>query len=212
MDVLKALAGYLEAGDQEKVRELTEQAIEQGLSARQILDDGLIAAMNRVGDLFRSRDIFLPDVLLAAKAMYAGIGLLKPLLSAEQVESRGRIVIGTVQGDLHDIGKNLVGIMLRGAGFDVIDLGNDVAPETFVDSAVREEARVIGMSALLTTTMPGMRNVVDLLARRGFAGKIKTIVGGAPVTRQYAREIGADAYAFDAANAVLVVKGLMEGS
>jgi 5-methyltetrahydrofolate--homocysteine methyltransferase len=212
MDVLKALAGYLEAGDQEKVRELTEQAIEQGLSARQILDDGLIAAMNRVGDLFRSRDIFLPDVLLAAKAMYAGIGLLKPLLSAEQVESRGRIVIGTVQGDLHDIGKNLVGIMLRGAGFDVIDLGNDVAPETFVDSAVREEARVIGMSALLTTTMPGMRNVVDLLARRGFAGKIKTIVGGAPVTRQYAREIGADAYAFDAASAVLVVKGLMEGS
>ncbi len=164
--------------------------------------------MNVIGRLFRDHEIFLPDVLLAARAMYAGLDVLKPLLVSENVPTAGKVVIGTIQGDLHDIGKNLVGIMLRGAGFDVIDLGNDVAPEKFVETATRENAQVIGMSALLTTTMTGMQRVVELLDAKGQRGRIKTIIGGAPVTAEYAREIGADAFGFDAASAVERVKEL----
>jgi 5-methyltetrahydrofolate--homocysteine methyltransferase len=165
--------------------------------------------MSVVGDRFREHEIFLPDVLLAARAMYAGMDLLKPLLIREGIPSIGRVVIGSVRGDLHDIGKNLVGIMLKGAGFDVIDLGHDVPPERMVTTAMEQEASVIGMSALLTTTMPVMREVVDLLRRANPDGRIRTIVGGAPVTHAFAREIGADAYGFDAANAVDVVKDLV---
>ena len=141
--------------------------------------------------------------------MYAALDVLKPLLAQDGVPSAGRVVVGTVQGDLHDIGKNLVGIMLKGAGFDVIDLGNDVAPERFVDTAESSGAAVIGMSALLTTTMPRMSAVVDLVQARGLAGRIRTIVGGAPVTESFARDIGADAYGFDAANAVERVRALV---
>jgi 5-methyltetrahydrofolate--homocysteine methyltransferase len=173
--------------------------------AKQILDEGLIAAMDKVGELFREQEIFLPDVLLAARAMYAGLDVLRPLLIRDNVPTLGKVVIGTVQGDLHDIGKNLVGIMLKGAGFDVIDLGNDVAPERFVATAEQEGAAVIGMSALLTTTMPAMKRVAELLRERGLSGKVRTIIGGAPVTADYAHRIGADAYGYDAANAVEVV-------
>jgi 5-methyltetrahydrofolate--homocysteine methyltransferase len=165
--------------------------------------------MNVVGEQFRQREIFLPDVLLAARAMYAGLDLLKPLLARDGVPSAGRIVIGSVRGDLHDIGKNLVGIMLKGAGFEVIDLGNDVPADRFVEAAVAHGATVIGMSALLTTTMPVMKDVIDLLRARGLSGTIKVIVGGAPVSDGFAREVGADAYGYDAANAVERVRGLV---
>jgi 5-methyltetrahydrofolate--homocysteine methyltransferase len=208
MELLNRIAACLQEGDDTKVGELTRQAVAEKTPARQILDEGLVAGMNVVGRLFRDHDIFLPDVLLAARAMYAGLDVLKPLLVSENVPTAGKVVIGTVQGDLHDIGKNLVGIMLRGAGFEVIDLGNDVAPEQFVETATRENAQVIGMSALLTTTMTGMQRVVELLGAKGLRGRIKTIIGGAPVTAEYAREIGADAFGFDAASAVERVKEL----
>jgi 5-methyltetrahydrofolate--homocysteine methyltransferase len=210
-ELLQELAECLKAGDDERAAALTREAVGQGLAAKKILDDGLVAGMNEVGALFRDHEIFLPDVLLAARAMYAGLGVLKPLLVADKVPSLGKVVIGTMQGDLHDIGKNLVGIMLKGAGFDVIDLGNDVAPARFVETAGKEDAKVIGMSALLTTTMVRMREVVELVAARGLRGKVKTIVGGAPVTADFARSIGADAYGYDAANAVEQVRKLVAG-
>ncbi len=209
MDILERISEQLRQGEEEQVAEQTRAAIDQGLPAREILDQGLIAGMNVIGERFRRHEIFLPDVLLAAKAMYAGLDLVKPLLERDGVSSGEKVVIGTVQGDLHDIGKNLVGIMLRGAGFDVIDLGNDVSPEQFVDAASESGARLIGMSALLTTTMPVMRKVTALLQERGLSESIRTIIGGAPVSKEYAEEIGADAYAYDAANAVQRVQGLV---
>jgi len=208
MSALTEIAGAVIGGDRARVAAATRQVIEQGIPPKTILDDGLIAGMTVVGDRFRAHEIFLPDVLLSAKAMYAGMDELRPLLVREGVPSIGKVVIGTVRGDLHDIGKNLVGIMLKGAGFDVIDLGHDVAPEKMVRAAEEQGAAVIGMSALLTTTMPVMRETVDLLRERKL-GAIRTVVGGAPVTEAFAREIGADAYGFDAANAVDVVKALV---
>ena len=165
--------------------------------------------MSVVGEKFKAHEIFLPDVLLAARAMYAGMDQLKPLLIKEGVPTIGKVVIGSVQGDLHDIGKNLVAIMLKGAGFEIIDLGNDVPPEKFVDTALENEASVIGMSALLTTTMPVMKKVVDLVKDRNLSEKLKIIIGGAPLSEDYARQIGADAYGFDGMNAVDKVKGLL---
>jgi 5-methyltetrahydrofolate--homocysteine methyltransferase len=209
LDILNQISGSLQKGENEKVGDLTGQAIEAGISPREILDDGLIAGMKIVGDKFKAHEIFLPDVLLAARAMYAGMDLLRPLLIKEGVPAIGKVVIGSVQGDLHDIGKNLVGIMLKGAGFEIIDLGSDVSPDKFIDAALREKAAIIGMSALLTTTMPVMKKVVDLVRKRGLSAKIKTIVGGAPLTAEYAREIGADAYAFDGISAVDRVKQLL---
>ena len=170
----------------------------------------MIAGMNVVGERFRVHDIFLPDVLLAARAMYAGMDLLKPLLIEEGIPSIGKVVIGSVQGDLHDIGKNLVGIMLKGAGFEVIDLGNDVPPERMIQAAQDQGAAVIGMSALLTTTMPVMGKVVNMIQQEGLSQDLKTIVGGAPVSEDFARDIGADAHGFDAANAVDRVKQLFK--
>jgi len=209
MDILSRISEALQQGDDPQVAALTAEALESDLAAGDILQNGLVAAMNVVGERFRTREIFLPDVLLAARAMYAGLDRLKPHLASEGVPTRGKIVIGTIKGDLHDIGKNLVGIMLKGAGFDVIDLGHDVAPEAFVDTAVAEAATLIGMSALLTTTMPRMREVVELVKQRGLAGRVRTIVGGAPVNADFARGIGADAYACDAAAAVDRVKVLL---
>jgi 5-methyltetrahydrofolate--homocysteine methyltransferase len=208
MEILKQIAQSLEQGDDANVPQLTRNALAEGIAPKTILDDGLIAGMNTVGDKFRVHDIFLPDVLLAARAMYAGMDVLKPLLISAGVSSRGRVVIGSVQGDLHDIGKNLVGIMLKGAGFEVIDLGNDVAADAFVAAAKKHDACVIGMSALLTTTMPVMKEVVDLLKKEDLHRRIKTIIGGAPVSLNYAGEIGADAYGYDCAQAVAGVKKL----
>ena len=209
MDVLKQIAESLELGDDQRVHDLTRHAIDAGEPTSDILNLGLIAGMNIVGEKFRVREIFLPDVLLAARAMYAGLDLLKPLLLEEKIPSAGTVVIGSVRGDLHDIGKNLVGIMLKGAGFEVVDLGADVAPDRFVDAAVAQGASIIGMSALLTTTMPVMKEVVALVKARGLSGSVKTMVGGAPVTAAFASEIGADAYAFDAASAVERARALV---
>jgi 5-methyltetrahydrofolate--homocysteine methyltransferase len=209
MDTFERIADALQQGDEKQVAQLAQDALAAGTPAGDVLQKGLIAGMNVVGDQFRRREIFLPDVLLSARAMYAGLDLLKPHLARDGVPLRGKIVLGTVKGDLHDIGKNLVGIMLKGAGFEVIDLGHDVSPEAFVDTAVREQATLIGMSALLTTTMPRMRDVVALVRERGLAGRVRTIVGGAPVSADLAREIGADDYACDAATAVERVKSLL---
>jgi len=209
MDILTRLSDSLQKGEDQEVGPLTAQALEEGLGAAEVLQKGLIAGMNVVGEEFRLRRIFLPDVLLAARAMYAGLEVLRPHLAKEGVPMRGKVVIGTIKGDLHDIGKNLVGIMLKGSGFEVIDLGSDVEPEAFVDAAVREGAPLIGMSALLTTTMTRMREVVALVESRGLRGEIKTIVGGAPLSPDFAREIGADGYASDGATAVERVKTLL---
>ena len=210
MDLLKQISDFLQQGDDEKVFELTKQAIAQDISPKDILDKGLIAGMNIIGERFRKHEIFLPEVLLAAKAMHAGMDQIKPLFIKEGIPSMGKVVIGTVRGDLHDIGKNLVGIMLKGAGFNIIDLGKDVPAEMFVETAVRERAEVIGMSALLTTTMRGMKRVVELLKEKGLHTDIRTIIGGAAVSEAYARDIGADAYAYDAARAVECVKELID--
>jgi len=212
MNILREIAESLGRGEDERVAELTLQALREGTAPRDVLDRGLVPGMADVGEQFRRHEIFLPDVLLAARAMTAGVDILKPLLAGGGATSRGKVVIGTIQGDLHDIGKNLVGIMLKGAGFEVIDLGHDVAPERFVETAEKEGAGVVGMSALLTTTMAGMGKVVELLKRRGLASKVKTIVGGAPVSAEFAREIGADAHGYDAANAVERVAGLIGAS
>jgi len=209
MDILNDIAARLEAGEDEEVGALTEKALAEKLPPKEILDRGLIAGMNAVGEKFRAHEIFLPDVLMAAKAMYAGLDRLKPHLEREGVPSAGKVVLGTVQGDLHDIGKNLVAIMLRGAGYEVIDLGHDVPPARFIQAAKDTGAKVIGMSTLLTTTMPVMRKVVEMLRAEGLAGDVRTIIGGAPVSADYAREIGADAYSYDGAHAVERVKSLM---
>ncbi|MBD3381358.1 MAG: cobalamin-binding protein [candidate division Zixibacteria bacterium] len=210
MQIFEEISSSLQAGNHDQVASFTKQAIEQKIEAKQILDNGLIAGMNVVGEKFKKHQIFLPHVLLAAKAMYAGMELLKPLLIEEDVPTIGKVVIGTVKGDLHDIGKNLVGIMLKGAGFEVIDLGNDVTPEEFVETATAEKADAIGMSALLTTTMTGMKEVIELLKQNNMRDKIKVIIGGAPISREFAEEIGADAYAYDGLNAVESLKKFME--
>jgi len=212
MDILQEIALALQRGDGAAVGKLVAQAVEGGREPKEILDNGLIAGMNVIGNKYKKHEIFLPEVLLAAKAMYAGMDILKPLFLKGEIPTLGRVVIGTVQGDIHDIGKNLVGIMLRGAGFEVIDLGKDVAPKKFVDTALNEGAGVIGMSALLTTTMPVMKNVVELLKKEGLQPKIKTIIGGAPVSDDFARHIGADAYAYDSVRAVEWVKKLLSES
>jgi len=208
MEVLQQINESLQRGEDQKVAELTKQAIDDGVPAAQILNEGLLAGMEVVGQKFGAHEIFLPEVLLSARAMNAGMDLIKPHLIAGDAPSLGKVVIGTVKGDLHDIGKNLVGIMLKGAGFEVIDLGADVAPERFVDTAEAEGASVLGLSALLTTTMTGMKDVVELVRNKGLAGKVKVIVGGAPVSEQFARDIGADAYGYDASKAVDIVKSL----
>ena len=209
MDLLNRIADEVRAGEPDTVRALAGRALGEEIAPGEILRAGLIAGMTVVGDAFRRHEIFLPDVLLAAKAMQAGLDVLRPHLAAGGVPTAGRVVLGTVRGDLHDIGKNLVGILLGGAGFDVIDLGVDVPPERFVHCAEERGAAVIGVSALLTTTMTGMREVVALVHARGLAGRVKVIVGGAPVTEAFAREIGADGYAYDAASAAVRVKQLM---
>ncbi|MGB2697784.1 MAG: corrinoid protein [Candidatus Zixiibacteriota bacterium] len=209
MDILKEISEGLQQGDDKKVFASTKQAVEEKIPPEEILDKGLIGGMNVVGKRYKAHEIFLPQVLLAAKAMHAGMDVLEPLFIKEGIPSRGKVVIGSVLGDLHDIGKNLVGIMLTGAGFKVIDLGVNVPPEKFIEIARQEKASVIGMSALLITTMPVMRRVVELLKQQGLDGKIKTVIGGAPVSEEFAQEIGADAFGYDSINAVETVKELI---
>jgi 5-methyltetrahydrofolate--homocysteine methyltransferase len=204
---LKALSDAIIKGDQNKSVEITRQALADGMAAKSVLDDGLIAGMDVVGARFKKNEIYIPEVLIAARAMKMAMKVLEPELVKAGVEPIGKLAIGTVQGDLHDIGKNLVAMMLKGAGFEVIDLGVDVGPEKFVEQAKAKGIQLIGMSALLTTTMPGMEKTVAALKGAGLSTKV--IVGGAPVTQDYADKIGADGYAADAASAVDMAKGLV---
>ncbi len=207
---LNEISNAIQNGDEKSVSTLTKAALKQNISAGDILNNSLLHGMAVVGERFKLHEIFLPHVLLAAKAMYSGMEILKPHFIKEGIPSIGKVILGTVQGDLHDIGKNLVAIMLKGAGYEIIDLGKDVSVSQFVESAEREKADVIGLSALLTTTQPVMREVIENLRKRDIA--IKTIVGGAPLSAVFASEIGADAYAYDASNAVVKVKELIGSS
>jgi 5-methyltetrahydrofolate--homocysteine methyltransferase len=185
-----------------------QAALAEGTAADAILNQALIAAMDEVGRRFEEGDFFVPEMLIAARAMQMGLNVLKPHLADTDVKSAGKVAIGTVKGDLHDIGKNLVGMMLEGAGFEVNDLGTDVAPEAFVQAA-KEGAQVIGMSALLTTTMSNMQRTLHALQEAGLRDRVKVVIGGAPVTEDYAKKIGADAYAPDASSATRVVRQLV---
>jgi len=204
---LKALADVIIIGDQDAAVKLTKAALEEGTAAKSILDDGLIAGMDTVGDLFKKNEIYIPEVLIAARAMKSAMEILEPALAEAGVEPIGKLLIGTVQGDLHDIGKNLVAMMLKGAGFDVVDLGVDIKPEMFVEQAKAMNVQLIGMSTLLTTTMPAMERTLKALKDAGVSARI--MIGGAPVTQSYADEIGADGYAADAASVVDVAKRLI---
>ncbi len=206
---MREIADMLKAGRAPKVKELVNRALEEGVSAAEILNEGLIVGMGEIGVLFKNNEVYVPEVLIAARAMYAGLDILKPLLVASGVEPVGKVAIGTVKGDLHDIGKNLVAMMLEGAGFEVIDLGIDVSPEQYVDAVENKGAQIIAMSALLTTTMPNMRGTVELLKAKGLRDRAKVMIGGAPVTQAYADEIGADGYSDDAASAVDLAKSLI---
>jgi len=207
-DILQKIATKLYEGEDKEVAELVQQALDSGLTPKEILQDGLIAGMDQVGKDFKAGDLFVPEVLIAARAMHAGMNVLRPLLSASDSPTVGKYVIGTVKGDLHDIGKNLVKMMLEGAGFETVDLGTDVAPEAFVQAVREHKPRIVGMSALLTTTMVNMKSTIDALNEAGLRESVKIMVGGAPVTAAFAQQIGADAYAPDAATAVDVARKL----
>jgi 5-methyltetrahydrofolate--homocysteine methyltransferase len=196
--------------NQDSISDRVREALEAGIEPERVLNAGMIAAMAEVGRLFEEGEFFVPEMLVAARTMQTGLAALKPHLVEANVKPAGRIALGTVRGDLHDIGKNLVGIMLEGAGFEVIDLGVDVPPERFLELVQGGDVKIIGLSALLTTTMPNMKSTVDALKEAGLRDKVKVILGGAPLTDAYAREIEADGYAADASRAVKLVKRLIE--
>ena len=198
---LQEIAQQLQDGKVKVVKELVQQAIDEGIPAEQILNEGLISGMNVVGEQFRNNEIFVPEVLVAARAMNQGAALLKPLLQAEGVEAIGKIALGTVQGDLHDIGKNLVKMMLEGKGFEVVDLGTDVAPETFVSAIKDQGCKIVALSALLTTTMGVMEDVIKAIENAGLRDQVTIMIGGAPINQEFADKIGADAYTSDASEA-----------
>ena len=202
--ILNDISLQLQAGKAKIVKTLVQQAIDEGIPAQTILEEGLLAGMNVIGEKFKNNEVFVPEVLVAARAMNMGATLLKPLLAADGVKANGKVCIGTVKGDLHDIGKNLVKMMLESKGFEVIDLGTDVSPKTFVETAVKENCQLICISALLTTTMNIMEDVVKEAEAAGIHGKVKIMVGGAPLTGAFAEKIGADAYTPDATTAAEV--------
>lgn len=204
MNILEEISMNLQKGKAKTVKELVQQAIDEGMSAKVILEEGLLSGMNVIGVKFKNNEVYVPDVLIAARAMNAGTALLKPLLASDGVEAKGKVVIGTVKGDLHDIGKNLVRMMMEGKGLEVIDLGVDVPPEKFIDSAKETGAQIIACSALLTTTMGEMQKVIDATQTAGIRDKVKIMIGGAPVTENYCKQINADYYTPDAASAAEV--------
>lgn len=212
MDLLQEIAKQVQDGYSERVKNAVNQALAGGVSAHDILHQALIPGMNVVAEKFKSGQMFLPEVLAVAGAMKAGMSIVKPLLGLVEASKHGKVVIGTVRGDMHDIGKNLVAILLQGAGFDVVDLGTDVRADRFVEAVEKERPDVVGMSALLTTTMVHMRGVIEALEEKGLRGAVKVIVGGAPISRNYATDIKADGYARDAATAVDLVKDLLNHS
>jgi 5-methyltetrahydrofolate--homocysteine methyltransferase len=196
-------------GQRDKVQEAVEELLNNGSPPKKILDEGLISAMTEVGNRFEDGDLFVPEMLISARAMQAGLGILRPYLVELGIKASGKIIIGTIQGDLHDIGKNLVAMMFEGAGFEVIDLGTDVQPTQFVSAVKEHEPNLVGMSALLTTTMVNMKTTIDYLSEQGLRDKVKVIIGGAPITSDYADQIGADGFAADASRAVSVGKLLI---
>ena len=201
MSILVEISENLQKGKAKIVKELVQQAIDAGIPVAQILEEGLIAGMNVVGEKFKNNEVYVPEVLVAARAMNMGVAVLKPHLAASGVKATGKVCIGTVQGDLHDIGKNLVKMMMEGKGLEVVDLGTDVAPETFINTAIEQDCQVICCSALLTTTMSVMADVVKALETAGVRDKIKVMIGGAPINQAFCDSIGADRYTVDAASA-----------
>lgn len=201
MSILAEISSWLQQGRAPKVKACVQQALDEGIPAGEILENGLLDGMNIIGQKFKNNEVFVPEVLIAARAMTKGIEVLRPFLVEDGVEEKGTVVIGTVKGDLHDIGKNLVRMMMEGKGLKVVDLGVDVPVETFLDAAREHNAQVVACSALLTTTMGEMRNVVDAIRASEMSGKVKIMVGGAPITQAFCDQIGADRYTADAANA-----------
>jgi Predicted cobalamin binding protein len=201
MSLLNEISEQLQKGQAKAVKGLVEQAVAEGISVKTILDDGLLAGMSIIGEKFKNNEVFVPEVLVAARAMNMGAAVLKPLLAEAGVQSSGRVCLGTVKGDLHDIGKNLVKMMMEGKGLEVIDIGIDVEPEKFVETAIEYDCQIIACSALLTTTMGAMKEVVDAANRARIRDKVKIMVGGAPVTQAFCDQIGADCYTFDASSA-----------
>jgi len=207
--VLKDIYAGVIDGQSALVQEKVKDALASGLNPGVILNEGMIAAMREVGRRFEEGEFYVPEMLIAARAMQSGLALLKPHLLQSDIKSAGKVVIGTVKGDLHDIGKNLVAMMLEGAGFEIYDLGTDVTPQKFIETARSVDADIIAMSALLTTTMTNMKVTIDALTEAGLRSSLKVMVGGAPITDQYAAQIGADGYAVDASRAVSVAKSLL---
>jgi 5-methyltetrahydrofolate--homocysteine methyltransferase len=209
-EILKAIQTALTKGDRNSVARLTKEALDKGLSVKTVLEDGLIASMNAIGEKFKANEIFIPEVLIAAKAMHAGIAVLEPHFTACGIKPAGKVVIGTVKGDLHDIGKNIVSMMLKGARFEVVDLGIDVPPGKFLEIVQASSPDIVALSSLLTTSMGAMKDTIKVLKESGLRDKVKIIVGGAPVTQLFADSIGADSYAKDAATAVDKAKELLK--
>lgn len=211
MSIVQEISEYLQKGRAKNVKALVQQALDEGIDAKTILDEGLLSGMMVIGGKFKRNEVFVPEVLVAARAMNAGVTILEPKLIEIGNKPIGKAVVGTVKGDLHDIGKNLVVMMMKGAGLEVCDLGVDVEPETFISKAEEIGADVIGMSALLTTTMPNMKGVVELLEEKGLREKYIVMIGGTPVNESFAQEVGADYYTPDAATAAEVAKKAVEG-
>lgn len=201
MSIYLEISENLQRGKAKIVKELVQKAVDDGMPAAEILNEGLLSGMNTVGEKFKNNEVYVPEVLVAARAMNMGMQILKPLLVEDGVQSTGKVCIGTVQGDLHDIGKNLVKMMMEGKGLEVVDLGTDVSPETFVNTAIEQNCQIICCSALLTTTMEVMADVVKCAENAGIRDKVKIMVGGAPVTEEFCNQIGADKYTSDAASA-----------
>lgn len=209
-DMVKSIKDALSKGDRNGVAKAVKEALATGLDVKTVLEDGLIASMSAIGEKFKANEIFIPEVLIAAKAMHSGLAVLEPLFAASGIKPTGKVVIGTVKGDLHDIGKNIVSMMLKGACFEIMDLGIDVPPGKFVEIVQTKSPDIIAMSSLLTTSMGAMKDTIKLLKESGLRDKVKIIVGGAPVTQVYADSIGADSYAKDAATAVDKAKELVK--
>ncbi|MCL6430547.1 MAG: corrinoid protein [Anaerolineae bacterium] len=206
---LRQIYEYTVSGNAPKVKELTQQALAEGVAPGEIISKYLIPAMAEVGDRFERNEFYVPELLIAARAMQGALAILKPLLTDTDLKPAAKVVIGTVKGDLHDIGKNLVSMMLQGAGFEIVDLGVDVPPDKFVEAVKQSKADVVALSALLTTTMPSMKTTIDALQAAGLRERVRVIIGGAPVTQRYADEIGADGYAPDANSAVRRTRQLL---
>lgn len=209
MELLEKIADDLQKGDSESVVTQVKYALSQNIQAKMILYSGLVEGMQIVSEKFKNNECFIPEVLVSAKAMNLGLEILKPHLADEDIQSQGKVVIGTVRGDLHDIGKNIVAMLLQGAGFEIIDLGADVPKEKFLEYTKKERADIVGMSALLTTTMVYMKEIIDTIKSAGLDQEVRFMIGGAPVTDAYAQQIGADGYAPDAASAVDLAKHIL---